>query len=105
MVMETQTVDWRGMQYRGSHRRLVWPYLSLSLRDRCYQSHPPEEEHRRGATLLAQKGLAELPVSWLLSVAEEQFEVRVSTCAGLCSLTSAGRCGWMRCQRRTAMFA
>ena len=50
-------------------------------------------------------GLAELPVSWLLSDDEEQLEFHASTCAGLISPTSAGRSDWKRCQRRTAMFA
>ena len=45
MAAQTRTVDWRGRQYRGRHRRLVWPCLSLSLRDRCHQSHRQEEEH------------------------------------------------------------
>ena len=42
MAARTQTVDWQRKQYRGRHRRLVWPCLSLGLRDRCDQSHRQE---------------------------------------------------------------
>ena len=51
------------------------------------------------------KGLAELAVSWLLSGAEEQLEFHVSICAGAISPTSVAHSDWMRCLRRTAVFA
>ena len=45
MAARTLTVEWQGWQYHGHHRRLVPPYLSLSLRYRYRQSHRQEEEH------------------------------------------------------------
>ena len=48
--------------------------------------------------------LAELPVSWLLSAVEEQFEFHASICAEAISPTYAGHSGWMRCLLHTAVF-
>ena len=48
-------------------------------------------------------GWVELPVSWLLSGEEEQFEFHVSIFDEAISLTSAGRSGWMRCLLHTAV--
>ena len=50
------------------------------------------------------KTSAKLPVSWLLSGEEEQFEFHVSVCAEAISPTSAGHSGWMRCPLHTAVF-
>ena len=52
MAARTRKVDRRGRQFR--HRRLVWPCLSLSLRDRGLQCHHREVEHGLSAAELYQ---------------------------------------------------
>ena len=107
MAVEIRTVDWR---WRRSRRRrhLVLLCQSRNLHGRGRQVHRPEGDvtpvMQGPVNDTGEKpfGSAELPVSWLLSVAEEQFEFHVSTCAGVNLLavpTGSDVSGVLQCSR------
>ena len=110
VAAQTQTDDWQGRQYPGRHRRLVWPCLSLSLRDRCHQSHFQEEERGSSDSELCQR-------FWRGAIQMVRYNCPCHDCSPakesyldfvfprvLERFRRVGRCGWMRRLLRTAVF-